>query len=195
MSDEKTTLCWIDAQYLETFGLGDQNALDYFALSPFYDRQCNNEAIRMQALDLSHLQTMVGTEYELAHPKSGPIPGFFIINKLYRESPTKTTLRGRCYILDGKVFQAPTLQAVLNNCIRKAMFCVLEASKEINSYVRYDPRSGGVSWEFKPRTSDDAMSMVHSEPLPQPMRVYDVELHKKCFDDLVAKCNRQQSQQ
>lgn len=34
---------WRDDMWLTAFGLHHGNVLDYFALSPFYDRQCNNE--------------------------------------------------------------------------------------------------------------------------------------------------------
>lgn len=42
---------FIDPVWLQQWGLGPENALDYFALSPFYDKACNNEQCRMQGVD------------------------------------------------------------------------------------------------------------------------------------------------
>lgn len=40
-------LSWRDDMWLAAFGLHHGNVLDYFALSPFYDRNCNNERALM----------------------------------------------------------------------------------------------------------------------------------------------------
>ena len=37
-----------DVIWLQKFPLIKETILDYFALSPFYDRSCNNEVLRMQ---------------------------------------------------------------------------------------------------------------------------------------------------
>ncbi len=41
-------ICWQDTSYLRMYGIYAWNALDYFSRSPFYDRHCNNELLRMQ---------------------------------------------------------------------------------------------------------------------------------------------------
>lgn len=49
--EDPETISFIDPVWLQQWGLGPENALDYFALSPFYDKTCNNEQCRMQGVD------------------------------------------------------------------------------------------------------------------------------------------------
>lgn len=37
-----------DVIWLQRFPLSKVSVLDYFSLSPFYDRSCNNEVLKMQ---------------------------------------------------------------------------------------------------------------------------------------------------
>lgn len=54
---------FIDPVWLQQWGLGPENALDYFALSPFYDKACNNEQCRMQGIDVREgLLNLTGLE-------------------------------------------------------------------------------------------------------------------------------------
>jgi mediator of RNA polymerase II transcription subunit 6 len=48
--------CWRDDLFMQSYGLSHASILDYFALSPFYDRACNNEAARQRGLRLEQLQ-------------------------------------------------------------------------------------------------------------------------------------------
>ena len=45
----KTDVSFKDTVFLQQFGLGEHNALDYFSTSQFYDPSCINEQIKMQA--------------------------------------------------------------------------------------------------------------------------------------------------
>jgi mediator of RNA polymerase II transcription subunit 6 len=53
--EDQTGVCWRDDQWLQFFPLTRQSALDYFSLSPFYDRSCNNEQAKLQGMDASKL--------------------------------------------------------------------------------------------------------------------------------------------
>jgi len=53
--EDQTGVCWRDDQWLQFFPLTRQSALDYFSLSPFYDRSCNNEQAKLQGMDSSKL--------------------------------------------------------------------------------------------------------------------------------------------
>lgn len=108
--------------------LTEETALEYFALSPFYERTCNNEVARMQGHGPEHLVHMVGIEYAVPVPAQHAI---LVIRKLYRRAPDdgpsgaaptrRTARRSRCaavplasyYILGGVIYQAPDLQSVL----------------------------------------------------------------------------------
>jgi hypothetical protein len=43
VTEDLTGTCWRDDLWLGAFGLHHGNVLDYFSLSPFYDRACANE--------------------------------------------------------------------------------------------------------------------------------------------------------
>lgn len=55
VAEDLTGTTWRDDQWFAYYQLHRGTALDYFFLSPFYDRNCNNELARMQALDPSQL--------------------------------------------------------------------------------------------------------------------------------------------
>lgn len=59
------------------------NILDYFSdrSNPFYDHSCNNEIIRMQRLNLEHLNNMSGIEYILLHAQE---PILYVVRKQHR---------------------------------------------------------------------------------------------------------------
>lgn len=48
--------CWRDEQWLHVKGgLSPDNVLEYFASSPFYDSNCNNEVARQRGLSIRNL--------------------------------------------------------------------------------------------------------------------------------------------
>ena len=47
--ESKAQVSFIDTVFLQQYGLGEHNALDYFSTSQFYDPSCINEQIKMQA--------------------------------------------------------------------------------------------------------------------------------------------------
>lgn len=54
--EDLTGTCWRDDLWLQTYGLLTHlTALDYFALSPFYDAASNNEVARQRGLRLEQL--------------------------------------------------------------------------------------------------------------------------------------------
>ena len=106
MSSSKDLNGFMDTTWLQSHPLTEKTVLDYFSLSPFYDRSCNNEILRMQRMyrgDLGpdaitpiddawmneQLALMTGIEYIVHH--STP-PSLFIIYMRHRVSKEKTTL-------------------------------------------------------------------------------------------------------
>ncbi|CAH8454352.1 unnamed protein product [Schistosoma bovis] len=96
------------------------NVLDYFCdlSNPFYDRQCNNEVIRMQRLHPEQLLCMTGVEFYLHHAQE---PILFIIRKQQRLSPTQVTPLAYYYVINGTVLQAPDLSTLLNSRLLTAI--------------------------------------------------------------------------
>lgn len=124
---DMTGICFRDQLWLNTFPLDRNYVFDYFALSPFYDRTCNNEHIRMNSvhpLDLSHLSKMTGIEYMLNEVIE---PNLFVIRKQKRDSPEKVTPMLTYYVLDGSIYQAPQLCSVFSARIGRALYYISRA--------------------------------------------------------------------
>jgi mediator of RNA polymerase II transcription subunit 6 len=128
--EEKEDLYFVDPNFLNTGVLDSSSAMEYFSGSPFYDKSCNNEILKMQtqfrALDLkSKLSQMVGVFYELVHSNSEQT--LFIIRKAYNHGDRSDTL-AIYYIIHGHVYPAPT-----NHSLYRARLC--EAMWTLNSFM------------------------------------------------------------
>ena len=60
MDEDLTGTMWRDDAWLAAFPLNEHTALDYFALSPFYDSNCANEELRRQGLGAGHQRRASG---------------------------------------------------------------------------------------------------------------------------------------
>jgi mediator of RNA polymerase II transcription subunit 6 len=122
-------ISFMDTQWLQHVRvLTRDNVLDYFALSPFYDSKSNNQAIRAQGVSMDHLKDKVGLEF-VVEPNEDE-PKLFIIKKQHRLSRLDTKVLEVYYVLDGTIYQSPTLLTVLN--ARYAEIChYLEQAFEI----------------------------------------------------------------
>ncbi|KAI8641406.1 mediator complex, subunit Med6 [Parasitella parasitica] len=122
---ESTSIEWRDTEWIERVGgIQDrQIALDYFSMSPFWDRHCNNEIIHMQTVYRGlrqpferadkALRNMIGVEFSVEHEQ----PPLWIIQKRFRTGPglDQANLTAVYYILGANVYQAPTIYSVLAN--------------------------------------------------------------------------------
>lgn len=139
-----TSVSWEDRSWWSG-QLNRQSALDYFSHSQFYDRTCLNQVLKMQvALTpqavLEKLARLPGTVYELDESKTQEVPPtdgepahtLYAIRKLHRapgrgvEPGAESTLR-YYYILDGVVFEAPTLAAVMRARLLKLSWHLQQA--------------------------------------------------------------------
>ena len=53
--DDMTGTMWRDPNWLAFFPLNELSALEYFALSPFYDSKSNNEELRRRGEGIERL--------------------------------------------------------------------------------------------------------------------------------------------
>eukprot|EP00026_Physarum_polycephalum_P011582 Phypoly_transcript_11817.p1 GENE.Phypoly_transcript_11817~~Phypoly_transcript_11817.p1 ORF type:complete len:283 (+),score=42.88 Phypoly_transcript_11817:74-922(+) len=165
--DDLTHMSFKDPMWLQTFPLNVHSALDYFALSQFYDKKCNNEILKMQRLEMSLLRNLRGIEYELIHVRE---PALFVIRKLFRESPDRTIPRAIYYILNGSIYQAPTLFNVLNSRLSSSIFYARESLKEIAALIKFQP-SDGHSWV----TKSDGQAAILPPPASQKKQIVQYE--------------------
>ncbi|XP_068648415.1 mediator of RNA polymerase II transcription subunit 6 isoform X2 [Aristolochia californica] len=124
---DMTGICFRDQLWLNSYPLDRNFVFDYFALSPFYDRTCNNEQLRSRSvhpLDISHLSKMTGNEYMLNEVME---PHLFVIRKQKRDGPEKVTPMLTYYVLDGSIYQAPQLSNVFAARIGRALYHISKA--------------------------------------------------------------------
>ncbi|CAH8443040.1 unnamed protein product [Dicrocoelium dendriticum] len=122
------------------------NVLDYFCdlSNPFYDRQCNNEIIRMQRLSSEQLLCMTGTEFYLYQAQE---PILFVIRKQQRLSNTQVTPLAYFYIINGTVLQAPDVATLLNSRLLTTINGLNKILQTLAPCARYHPSDGSYSWD------------------------------------------------
>ncbi|KAK9793169.1 hypothetical protein WJX73_002041 [Symbiochloris irregularis] len=117
--EDMTGTMWRDPNWLAAFPLNDLSVLDYFALSPFYDKSCNNEELRRRGEGIERLAALPpGIEFKLQDAQP---PHLFVIRKVLRKSPQSEENVAFYYILDGSIYQAPTLHATLSAKMKKCL--------------------------------------------------------------------------
>lgn len=106
-------------------------ALEYFSLSPFFDKASSNAQLAMQVMfsrggslhgvDLEpDLARFTGVEFVVADRLSHP-PDLYVVLKRHRSSPTHTVVLAAYHILNGNVYQAPSLFNVLNERLVRSL--------------------------------------------------------------------------
>lgn len=112
---------WSSPEWVQAFGLRNDNVMDYFALSPFYDRSTNNEVLKMQSnfneqlqsrrADFKQeLQKMKGMEYEVL---TSTEPDLWVICKQERHSPELASVVAVYYVCGQNIYQSPSVYNVL----------------------------------------------------------------------------------
>eukprot|EP01039_Chlorochromonas_danica_P008079 gene8079-8910_t len=131
-----------DVGFLTIFPLISPSAvLDYFATSPFFDNNSNNQALRTQQIPQlpHHLSQMTGIEYQVEERLSSP-PRLFVIVKQFRKSVNRTDFLEAFYCLDGVIYQCPSLMDVIRvrfskiaHSIEKSFEIVCAAEKSMKA--------------------------------------------------------------
>jgi mediator of RNA polymerase II transcription subunit 6 len=130
--EDLTGTCWRDDLWFQTYGLlSHLSALDYFAQSPFYDSTSNNEVARQRGLRLEQLpQGAPGIEFILQDAQP---PHLFVVRKQFRSIAGVLSPLSFYYILDGTIYQAPSLHAALSARIDRCMWTVKSAFSLLRS--------------------------------------------------------------
>uniref|UniRef100_A0AAV1TUZ7 Mediator of RNA polymerase II transcription subunit 6 n=1 Tax=Peronospora matthiolae TaxID=2874970 RepID=A0AAV1TUZ7_9STRA len=152
-----------DTVWLQSFPLTPQTVLHYFALSPFYDRSCNNERLKMQRLGLDQLQNLRGIEYELLPNAAKQLPQqLYVVRKQRRSSRTQVEPLAVYYVLDGTVYQAPNIHAMLTSRLKKCSYRINKAFHGLAAGVRFSPTEG-YAWDFSSKEKKEPV--IPSEQL------------------------------
>jgi mediator of RNA polymerase II transcription subunit 6 len=156
MDEHGTGVVWTDKVWLSYFPLNEATALDYFSLSQFYDRSCNNELVKMQRLDPALMTTMDGIEYKLLGQSSDSL---FRVSKSRRTVTPKpaVTLLAVYYILNGNVYQAPTAHAVLSSRVLQSLHHLRKSFDTLQKHSLPSPSPASTSakhWTPRPAASN-----------------------------------------
>ncbi|TFK23092.1 MED6-domain-containing protein [Coprinopsis marcescibilis] len=128
-----------------------ENVFEYFSHSDYYDKQSNNQVLRMQTTftgagpltnEAEELRRFTGIEFAVVHAEP---PSFFIIHKRERLSPDEVKPVAVYFIIDNQIFQAPDLYSLLSNHLLTTV-STLQSSLDILRKNRpdYTPRTGFV---------------------------------------------------
>ncbi|KAI8092604.1 mediator complex, subunit Med6 [Halteromyces radiatus] len=162
-TEDLTSVEWRDTNWLERVG-GFQNqhmVLEYFAMSPFWDRQSNNQILAMQTqyndlkqsneITMEALRKMTGIEFAVTHEQ----PPVWVIQKRYRRGPAPDDVNpiATYYIMGANVYQSPTIYSVIANRLLTSLFHVNSAFKETQSVMDFNP-SKGYSWKTSKEKTD-----------------------------------------
>ncbi|KAF8898421.1 MED6 mediator sub complex component-domain-containing protein [Infundibulicybe gibba] len=156
--------------------LTTDNVFDYFTTSMFYDKQSNNQVLRMQTMhtgmpvvnEAEELKRFTGVEFALVHAQA---PSMFIIQKRERLSPDEVKPLAVYFIMNNRIYQSPDLYTVLSNRLLTSL-CSLQASLDTLRRHRpdYTPRTGFV-WPIadvsqetnKKNNPEDGVSTLDAE--------------------------------
>jgi hypothetical protein len=158
-----------DETFLTTYHLAIGNALEYFGWSNFYDPISLNEQAkqnRQTSFDML-VDSIDGVSFRivLACPRGGAQiqgadlkkpanqavdvnPGLIVIDKVSRvidkanRDVRVDTVLKKFYILDGTIYEAPDLYAILSARARSAMFHVRESLREVRKMFEWTLETG-----------------------------------------------------
>ena len=134
-----TAVSWEDRSWWSG-ALNRETVIDYFSHSQFYDRTCLNEQLKMQRdlprdVALQRLRELPGIVYRLDETRTEERPPtettaaqtLYVIQKLSRDNRgVESTLR-YYYVLNGVVFEAPTIAAIVRARLLRLGFYLKDA--------------------------------------------------------------------
>ncbi|KAG6332330.1 hypothetical protein ID866_6758 [Astraeus odoratus] len=140
--------------------LTTENVFDYFAASMFYDKQSNNQVLRMQTMhsgtpllnESEELKRFTGVEFALVHAQP---PSLFIIQKRERLSPEEVRPLAAYFIMNNRIYQSPDVYTLLSNRLLTSLNSLQSSLDTLRRYrPNYTPRTGFIWPIVDPSTSD-----------------------------------------
>ncbi|KAI0768572.1 MED6-domain-containing protein [Trametes elegans] len=149
-------------EWIQAHGpLTAENAFEYFATSMFYDKQSNNQVLRMQTMhtgvplanEAEELRRFKGIEFALVHAEP---PSLFIIHKRDRLSPDEVRPLAVYFILNNRIYQSPDVYTLISNRLLTSLHSLQKSLDTLRTHrPAYTPRTGFV-WPIEEPPSTDA---------------------------------------
>lgn len=139
---------WKHPEWIQENGLRTDNVLEYFSLSPFYDRSSNNQVLKMQSQyndmhsgnDLySKLQNMKGLEFVVAIAHE---PNLWVIRKQERLSPDVTRPISTYFVVGENIYMAPAVHSIIENRVLSIALSLSQALRAACSLPTFSPSQG-----------------------------------------------------
>ncbi|KAI3406198.2 MED6 [Candida oxycetoniae] len=196
---------WKSPEFIQERGLNTSNVLEYFSLSPFYDRTSNNQVLMMQfqyqqiqipphttfsQFFQSKLSEMTGIEFIIAYVRE---PDFWIIRKQKRFGANSTNTLQDYYIVGANVYQAPKIFDVLSSRILASVLALKQSINTLNEMTSYHISDGGHSFNNSIHGKEKATSSQAQTNAETPMSLndspqiqyYSTAISSTAFDSLL----------
>ncbi|KAG2736870.1 hypothetical protein G9P44_000960 [Scheffersomyces stipitis] len=149
---------WKSPEFIQERGLHTGNVLEYFSLSPFYDRTSNNQQLMMQ-FQFQQIQIPVNTTFqqffqEKLREMTGVVfviaynrePDFWIIRKQLQLDPQNAVTLQDYYIIGANVYQAPKVYDVLSSRLLSSVLQLRNSIDLLNKMTQFHVSDGGHSY-------------------------------------------------
>lgn len=176
---------WRSPEWIQFNGLRTDNVLEYFALSPFYDRSSNNQVLKMQtnfneqfqsrpADPASELKKMKGVEYQIILSRE---PDLWVIRKQFRRSPTEVDTLAVYFVSGENIYQSPSVYNVLVS----RLLATSKYLEEALSIAEKLPEFNFSGYDYQPqRPRTDASNAVEN-----PRNARDVYVDKLQIPNII----------
>ncbi|KAI8995397.1 MED6 mediator sub complex component-domain-containing protein [Trametes punicea] len=169
-------------EWIQAHGpLTAENAFEYFTTSMFYDKQSNNQVLRMQTMhtgvplvnEAEELKRFTGIEFALVHAEP---PSLFIVHKRERLSPDEVRPLAVYFILNNRIYQSPDVYTLISNRLLTSLHSLQKSLDTLRSHrPAYTPRTGFVWPIAEPSSTDSASSKKRAADGEAPPAAEDTE--------------------
>jgi mediator of RNA polymerase II transcription subunit 6 len=112
--------------------LNEANVLDYFSLSPFYEKSSINQNCIVQKIDFNTKKTQfIGLEFNLE--SFNKEKELFIITKKFRKNYNTTILISTYYVFKGTIYQSPDAYSIITSNIESISHSLVSVINELNN--------------------------------------------------------------
>ncbi|KAI0757299.1 MED6-domain-containing protein [Daedaleopsis nitida] len=168
-------------EWIQAHGpLTADNAFDYFTTSMFYDKQSNNQVLRMQTMhtgqplvnEAEELKRFTGIEFALVHAEP---PSLFIIHKRERLSPDEVRPLAVYFILNNRIYQSPDVYTLVSNRLLTSLQSLQKSLDILRSHrPAYTPRTGFV-WPIVEPSSGESSAKKRTQDGDAPAETQEAE--------------------
>ncbi|KAF9762738.1 Mediator of RNA polymerase II transcription subunit 6 [Nosema granulosis] len=128
-------ICFIDTNFISFNPLNENNIIDYFSTSPFYDPSCNNEVLKMQSQYTGNkinqqVDKLKGMYFILDYRNEDNT--LFVIRKSINTGDEHVNINFY-YVIFGHIYEAPTCSSLFHSKatevfwqLNKIIDCIIE---------------------------------------------------------------------